>query len=184
MIDGIKQLADMGASNVVIFVILALSTVSAMIQLFNNLTKGVGEICKRYGLKNKWTTKEEQRNALIQEHECRFNNIDVSLKKLQEQRVLDVRESKEHDKRIENQVTAIADILLEERIDNKRSAILNFSNALQNGKRMDKEQFDFVFIQYDKYEKILEDHNLENGQVTASMEFIRKTYQEKLKNGF
>ena len=35
-----------------------------------------------------------------------------------------------------------------------------------------------------KYQKILEDNGLENGQVTASMEVIMDVYKEKLRTGF
>lgn len=177
MIDAIKQLNDFGIENIIIIIVLLMTAANSILQLIDSL-------CRRFGLKTKWSTKEEKQNALIKEHECRFQNIDESLKKLQEQREQDVKDSKAHDKKIEEDVNNIADILLDEQIDTKRNRILNFANALQNGKHQDKEQFDFIFIQYDKYEKILKAHNLENGQVTASMEFIRKIYQEKLKNGF
>lgn len=184
MIENIKQLMELGTANVVLFILILLLSITSFIQLIDGLLKGVDSFCRRFGLKTKWSTKEEKQNALIREHECRFQNIDESLKKLQEQREQDVKDSKAHDKKIEDDVNNIADILLDEQIDTKRNRILNFANALQNGKHQDKEQYDFIFIQYDKYEKILKVHNLENGQVTASMEFIRQTYQEKLKNGF
>lgn len=177
MIDSIKQFMDFGAENIIIILILGLLIANSVIQLIDSL-------CKRFGLKTKWTSKEEERERLVRDHECKFQNIEVSLSKLQKQREQDVKDSKEHDRKIEEKVSNIADILLDEQIDTKRNRILNFANALQNGKHQDKDQFDFIFLQYDKYEKILKTHNLENGQVTASMEFIRKTYQEKLKNGF
>ena len=37
---------------------------------------------------------------------------------------------------------------------------------------------------HEKYEEILEQYNMENGRVTASMEVIMDVYKEKLKNGF
>ena len=37
---------------------------------------------------------------------------------------------------------------------------------------------------YEKYEKILHDNNLENGEVKISMELINDSYKEKLKGGF
>lgn len=177
MIDYIKQLMDYGAENIITIIILILLIANSVIQLVDNLRK-------RFDIKTKWTTKEEERERMVKDHECKFQHIDASLQKLQIQREQDVKDSKEHDRKIEEKVSNIADILLDEQIDTKRNRILNFANALQNGKHQDKDQFDFIFLQYDKYEKILKMHKLENGQVTASMEFIRKTYQEKLKNGF
>lgn len=177
MIDYIKQLMDYGAENVIIIIVLGLLTASSVIQLVDNLRK-------RFGVKTKWTTKEEERERMIRDHECKFQHIDASLQKLQIQREQDVKNSKEHDRKIEEKVSNIAEILLDEQIDTKRNRILNFANSLQNGKHQDKDQFDFIFLQYDKYEKILKTHKLENGQVTASMDYIKQIYQEKLKNGF
>lgn len=177
MIENIKQLMEFGIVNVVITIVLLLLIADSALQL-------IDRICKRFGLKTKWTAKEEERERLVKDHECKFQNIELSLSKLQKQREQDVKDMKEHDKKIQEKVSNIADILLDEQIDTKRNRILNFANALQNGKHQDKDQFDFIFLQYDKYEKILKTHNLENGQVTASMDYIRQVYQEKLKNGF
>lgn len=127
-----------------------------------------------------WVKKQEREDHLYET--VAANNSDIKL--LKEQREQDVRNSIKHDEKIEAKVDRIADLLLDERIDNKRSAILNFANAAQNGKTQDKEQFDWILAQYDKYEKILQEYSLENGQVEQSMKYIRELYAEKMKSGF
>ena len=47
-----------------------------------------------------------------------------------------------------------------------------------------KEQFDHIISIDEKYKKILKENDLENGQVTASMEVITGIYKEKLRTGF
>lgn len=37
---------------------------------------------------------------------------------------------------------------------------------------------------YEKYEKIITDHGLVNGEVEISIELIQDNYQKKLKEGF
>ena len=49
---------------------------------------------------------------------------------------------------------------------------------------MGKEPFDHILKTYQKYEKILEENSMTNGQVQMSMEVINDIYKEKLKNGF
>lgn len=70
-------------------------------------------------------------------------------------------------------------------IEDYRQCILDFGSAISEGsRRFSKEKFEHVISIYEKYEKILKDNNLSNGQVTASMEVIMEVYKEKLKNGF
>lgn len=85
--------------------------------------------------------------------------------------------------KISQGIEDIKDQLLEEKIEKKRKTILDFCSSLSNSSP-NKEAFDYVFKTHEKYEKILEENNLENGQVTASMEVIEEVYKEKLKNGF
>jgi len=75
-------------------------------------------------------------------------------------------------------------MFIDKEIDDQRWEILDFASAISAGRRYSKEQFDHVLSIYEKYERILELHNLSNGQVTTSMEVINEVYKEKLKNGF
>lgn len=181
MIDGLKQILESDWRTIILALFLFFFTFRQVAEL---ITWVVHWLTNLFGWETKWAREERERKALIERHECKFQNIDAVLQKMQKQREQDVMDSKEHDRKIEEKVSNISDILLDEQIDTKRNRILNFANALQNGKHQDKEQFDFIFLQYDKYEKILKTHKLENGQVTASMDFIKQTYQEKLKTGF
>lgn len=85
--------------------------------------------------------------------------------------------------KISQGIKEIKEQLLEEKIEKKRKTILDFCSSLSHS-NPNKEAFDFVFKTHEKYEKILEENNLENGQVTASMEVIEEGYKEKMKNGF
>lgn len=85
--------------------------------------------------------------------------------------------------KISKGIEDIKNQLLEEKIEKKRKTILDFCSSLSNS-NPNKEAFDFIFKTYEKYEKILEENNLENGQVTASMEVIEEVYKEKMKHGF
>jgi hypothetical protein len=85
---------------------------------------------------------------------------------------------------INNSLNKLTDMFVDKNIEDMRWEILNFCSALTSGRKYNKESFNHVISVHEKYEKILEEHNMENGQVTASMEVIMDVYKEKLKNGF
>ena len=85
---------------------------------------------------------------------------------------------------VNESLNKLTDMIVDSNIENMRWEILNFCSALTSGRKYNKESFDHVIKVHGKYEKILEENNMENGQVTASMEVIMDVYKEKLKNGF
>lgn len=107
-----------------------------------------------------------------------------NLSRLQEKQANDTESSIQHDKAIKKDLERLTQMFIDKEIDDQRWEILDFASALSSGRRYSKEQFDHVFAIYTKYEKILESNNLNNGQVTASMEVINDLYKEKLINGF
>ena len=72
--------------------------------------------------------------------------------------------------------------LLDNNLERKRKYILDFCSSLSNGQKQNKEAFNNVFKTYKNYEKLLSDHNMENGQAEESMKFISEKYQEYLRN--
>ena len=73
--------------------------------------------------------------------------------------------------------------LLDNNLERKRKYILDFCSSLSNGQKQNKEAFNNVFKTYKKYEMLLSDHNMENGQAEESIKFISEKYQECLRNG-
>ena len=73
--------------------------------------------------------------------------------------------------------------LLDNNLERKRKYILDFCSSLSNGQKQNKEAFNNVFKTYKNYEKLLSDHNMENGQAEESIKFISEKYQEFLRNG-
>lgn len=73
--------------------------------------------------------------------------------------------------------------LLDNNLERKRKYILDFCSSLSNGQKQNREAFNNVFKTYKNYEKLLSEHNMENGQAEESMKFISEKYHECLKNG-
>lgn len=67
----------------------------------------------------------------------------------------------------------------------QRARILEFAAVVIRGEGVTREHFDFMIRECDNYEKYCKDHKLMNGVATASINEIRRVYQERLrKNEF
>lgn len=86
-------------------------------------------------------------------------------------------------KELASSVDKLTSLVIESEIDNKRNQILEFTASLSSGRKYNREAFDDILRIYQKYEKILEENNMENGLIESSVKYIRETYQEYLKNG-
>lgn len=67
-------------------------------------------------------------------------------------------------------------------INNMRSAILSFGNSCMRNERHTQEEFSHILAIYDRYEKIIEESDISNGQVDISIEYIKDVYRDCLKN--
>lgn len=117
------------------------------------------------------------------DHELTLQNAQA-IKELSAKHEEDTKQSIRHDEMIRNDLANLTHMFVEKQIDDMRFEILDFASAISLGRQYSKEQFDHVITIDKKYQKILEENGLENGQVTASMEVIMEIYKEKLKNGF
>jgi len=64
----------------------------------------------------------------------------------------------------------------------RRVAILDFGSSIIRGTNYHKEKFDFMINECDSYEKYCKDNQITNGVAQASIEEIRRIYQEHLRN--
>ncbi len=66
-------------------------------------------------------------------------------------------------------------------IDRIRWEILNFANSCRNGHRHSKDEFEHIIGLHEKYHKILEEHDMQNGLVTIEYEYIEGIYRHCLR---
>lgn len=83
----------------------------------------------------------------------------------------------------DKKISDLTDMFVDKEIDDLRFKILDFASSISSGMRYNKESYDHILKIYGKYEKILEEHNMENGLVEESVKYIRSSYQELLKTG-
>lgn len=137
----------------------------------------IGKFSKIIGRPVAWVRTKES------DHELLFVTVN-GLKELQQKHDDSVAQSIRHDKFIRDDLEKLTRLFVDKEIDDWRWEILNMASAISSGRNYSKEQFDHVLRTYEKYEQLLNDNHMSNGQVDASMDVIREVYKEKLKNGF
>jgi hypothetical protein len=168
--DEIKGLIEIDFASLFISVIIILTATKTVTSLFE-------WVINKLGLETKWMRKRrEEHNLLIQ--------TSKGLASLQEQHEKDVRRSDQRDEEISADIKKLTQMFVDKEIDDMRWEINNFATKVSEGKPCNKDSFKHCIHVYEKYEKILEENGLENGEVEISMELINDTYKQKLKEGF
>lgn len=167
--DAIQELTKINYPYLLTAVFAVLIGVKAIVSLFEWV---VGKL----GLETKWMkAKKEEHDLLVKTSE--------NLSALQQQHTSDMLHSNKRDDEINRDIQNLTAMFLDKEIDDWRWKILDFSSALSNGRKYNRESFDHIIKIYKKYEEVLEDNKMENGLVEESMKFIRKKYQEYLDKG-
>lgn len=168
--DAIRELFTINFSYVLISVFVILVGIKFAISLFE-------WIINKLGLETKWMRqKREEHELLIQTSQ----NLNILQKKHEE----DVERSDRRDEEISADIKKLTNMFVDKEIDDMRWEINNFATKVSEGKPCNKDSFKHCIHVYEKYEKILEENGLENGEVEISMELINDAYKEKLKEGF
>lgn len=107
-----------------------------------------------------------------------------NLKELQQKHKEDVNQSIRHDDMIRHDLEKLTSMFIDKSVDDMRWEIINFASNVSDGKPCNKDSYKHCLHIYEKYEKIIEENGLTNGEVELSMEIINQSYKDKLKNGF
>lgn len=135
-------------------------------------------IVEKLGLETKWMRqKREERDLLIQTSQ--------GLVELQEHHKDDMARSDRRDEEISNDIKKLTQIFVEKEINDYRWEIINLADKISGDKTsVSKECLRHAISTYEKYEKIIVENRLANGEVEISIEIIKEAYQKKLKSGF
>ena len=166
----IERITEINFANWIITAFLLLSIFIAGYEIIGKASEIIGKPVKYVREKNKikelTLQNTEQIKELTQKHEDSVN------------------QSIRHDEIIRKDLAKLTKMFVDKQIDDIRYEILDFASSLSAGRQYSKEQFDHIISIDEKYKKILKENDLENGQVTASMEVITGIYKEKLRTGF
>lgn len=165
----IIELTKIDFSTIFISVLVILIGIKSIISLFE-------WVINKSGLEIKWLRKQRSEHELLIQ-------TSQNLSALQEIHMHDMEKSDRRDEEILNDIKKLTDMFIEKEIDDMRWEINNFATIVSEGKPCNKDSFTHCIHIYEKYEKILEENGLKNGEVEISMELINDAYKQKLKEG-
>lgn len=84
---------------------------------------------------------------------------------------------------IDDQLGGLRDKLYNHVAESMRRDILDFQNSCINKRKHTKEEFTYIYTLCDKYERHIEENNLDNSEAEEAIAYIRKVYRECLENG-
>lgn len=132
---------------------------------------------QKCGIEFKWMQKNQK------DHELLIRTAD-RVAALQEKQDQDTKQSVLQDKRIQEKLARLTALFIDKEIDDMRWEIINFAAKISEGRPCSKESYRHCLNIYEKYEKIIEENGLKNGEAELSMEIIQQSYKDKLINGF
>lgn len=94
-----------------------------------------------------------------------------------------MKKSDEYDIEMREDIKKLTDLFVEKQINDFRWEIINLADKIAGGKIVSKECLRHAISTYEKYEKIIIENGLVNGEVEISIEIIKENYQQKLKGG-
>lgn len=166
----IIELTKIDFSYVFIAVFVILIGIKVIVSLFE-------WIVNKLGLETKFLKqKREEHELLIQTSKNIIN--------LQKKHEKDIEKSDKQDEELRKDIKSLTDMFIDKQIDDMRWEINNFAIQVAEGKPCNKDSYLHCLRIYEKYESILRQNNLNNGEVEISMELINESYKEKLKKGF
>ncbi len=168
--ESILELFNQNISSIILGMYIIMSGIIAMVEIIGKFSEIVGKPVTWVSNKNK-------------DHELLIQTVN-KLTALQEKQEKDVRESDRHDEEMRSDIKKLTDMFIDKEINDMRWEINNFATKVSEGKPCNKDSYKHCIHTWEKYEKLLEENGLENGEVEISMNVIRESYQQKLKEGF
>ena len=168
--ESIKTLTAIDYSSLIIASFSVLIGIKAIVSLFE-------WFFDKLGIETKWMRKKREEHDLLMK-------TSKGLIELQKKHEEDIKRSDLHDEEIRQDIKNLTDMFIQKEIFDMRWEINNFANKIADGKRCNKDSYQHCIKTHERYERILRDNKLENGEVEISMELINESYKEKLKNGF
>ena len=176
-IEQIQKIHEFGEINVIISLLLCAMLVIA-------LRAGWDKLLDALGLETKASLQKKALEQKLSDMEQKIADFEQSQHDYHNQSISIRDKLEDNQKVLQDGISELKMLLINKEIDDIRTTILDFSNAVMNGRDYNKEQYEHIIDLYDKYEKILDQNGMTNGRVTASMEFVLKNYQDLMDNGF
>ena len=186
--DGIKENVEVVRSfdwwTVVIGVLIAIGIVMLCVKIKDF-------VVSTFGITTKSALAKQAQEERIKDLNNQIIDLQKKVQQFKDNRIHDRDQSFDIQKQLtdsqtllQNSVENLRKMLVNKEINDMRWEILDFSNAVMNGRVYNKEIYDHIFDTHTEYERVLEENGLENGKVNSSMQFVRNKYLELMEKSF
>jgi uncharacterized protein (DUF305 family) len=180
MIELIKELEKYGAESFII----ATCFVSIIVFLVRRL-EATYKWCKaKLNVYYAHKRGEELEEETIEKMMNKINEHSKKIQEIEDRASSNVQMFLEHEQSAIEMIENLTKMFVDKEIDDCRWEIINFATRIIDKKPCNKESYKHCLRTYEKYEKLIKDHNLKNGEVKICMELINESYEQKLKEGF
>ncbi len=187
-INAIRGVHEIGELNVLLSILYVAIVVVAIFAIGKKIMDVLGLETKanlyKKAQEERITNLEEAVDNLFKEINDNQDSLYKKQKVYHEQSIQIRDQLRENQDGLKNSLDEIKSLIINNSIESMRWEILDFSSSIMAGREFNKEQYDHVLNTHERYEKILEENDMTNGQTTASFEFIKKHYDELMEKGF
>lgn len=118
-------------------------------------------------------------NEMIQFSQNRVNDRAQSLK-IQKELSDSIKAIADRQDDRDKKINDLKDLFVDKQISDYRWEIINLADKISDGKRVSKEALRHAISTHNKYEKIIEEYGLTNGEVDISMEVVNEELKKQL----
>ena len=164
--EAIRELLKLDFTAFILAVFIIMSGVIAIYNIIGKFSEVIGKPVK-------WVKQRQVDHDLLEQ-----NKKDIE--KLGKKHDDDTKKYEASHQKVIDSIVALKDLLLDKQISDYRWEIINVADQISNGRIVSKECLRHAITTYDKYEKIIDEYGLVNGEVTVSIGVIKKEYTKVL----
>ena len=167
--EAIRELLKLDFTAVILTVFIIMSGVIAMYSIIGKFSEIIGKPVK-------WVKQRQLDHDLLEK-----NKKDI--KDLKDKHEADTKKYEASHQELIDDIKGLKDLLLDKQISDYRWEIINTADKISNGRIVSKECLKHAIATYDKYETVIEEYGLTNGEVEISMEVINNAYKNMIQRG-
>ena len=133
----------------------------------------IGKFSEVIGKPVKWVKQRQVDHDLLEENK-------KAIKDLEDKHDKDTKKYQASHQELIDDIKTLKELLLDKQISDYRWEIINVADKISNGRIVSKECLRHAIATYDKYEKIIEEYGLVNGEVAVSIGVVKSEYTKIL----
>ena len=162
----LKELLELDITAFILSVFIVMSGVIAVYNIIGKFSEVIGKPVK-------WVKQRQLDHDLLEK-----NKKDI--KDLADKHDQDTKKYETSHQELIDDIKSLKELLLDKQISDYRWEIINVADKISSGRIVSKECLRHAISTYDKYEKIIEEYGLVNGEVSVSISVIKREYTKVL----